>query len=119
MAASINWGSFSWVSFQQEPYYFGSIVGPLMDRNCQRAQDYVESMGDSLDLHLGLEACGCDLVSGFQENMPVAATVLRPVDTVLRIPIGGWRGSGRKSRWVSPWLLATPRACNFAVYAEL
>lgn len=36
-------------------------------------KDYVESMGDSLDL----------------------------------IPIGGWRGSGRKSRWVSPWLLAT------------
>ncbi|CAE7604225.1 LIG6 [Symbiodinium sp. CCMP2592] len=36
-------------------------------------KDYVESMGDSLDL----------------------------------VPIGGWRGSGRKSRWVSPWLLAT------------
>ncbi|CAE6965609.1 adl1 [Symbiodinium natans] len=46
-------------------------------------KDYVESMGDSLDLPL----CG--------------------KLTVGRIPIGGWRGSGRKSRWVSPWLLAT------------
>ncbi|OLP83677.1 DNA ligase [Symbiodinium microadriaticum] len=41
--------------------------------SCEGLMDYVESMGDSLDL----------------------------------IPIGGWRGSGRKSRWVSPWLLAT------------
>ncbi|CAJ1362598.1 unnamed protein product [Effrenium voratum] len=36
-------------------------------------KDYLESLGDSLDL----------------------------------IPIGGWRGSGRKSRWISPWLVAT------------
>jgi len=36
-------------------------------------KDYLENMGDSLDL----------------------------------VPIGGWRGQGRKSRWVSPWLLAT------------
>jgi DNA ligase-1 len=36
-------------------------------------KDYLEGMGDSLDL----------------------------------VPIGGWRGQGRKKRWVSPWLLAT------------
>eukprot|EP00928_Gymnodinium_smaydae_P035878 TRINITY_DN25162_c0_g1_i1.p1 TRINITY_DN25162_c0_g1~~TRINITY_DN25162_c0_g1_i1.p1 ORF type:complete len:335 (-),score=96.66 TRINITY_DN25162_c0_g1_i1:275-1279(-) len=36
-------------------------------------KDYLEGMGDSLDL----------------------------------VPIGGWRGQGRKSRWISPWLLAT------------
>eukprot|EP00913_Durusdinium_trenchii_P016058 g15092.t1 len=36
-------------------------------------KDYLDAMGDSLDL----------------------------------IPIGGWRGSGRKSRWISPWLMAT------------
>ena len=27
-------------------------------------------------------------------------------DTLDLIPIGGWRGHGRKSEWVSPWLLA-------------
>ena len=36
-------------------------------------KDYIEGMGDSLDL----------------------------------IPIGGWRGQGRKKRWISPWLMAT------------
>ena len=36
-------------------------------------KDYVDGMGDSLDL----------------------------------IPIGGWRGQGRKQRWISPWLMAT------------
>ena len=36
-------------------------------------KDYIEGMGDSLDL----------------------------------VPIGGWRGQGRKKRWVSPWLMAT------------
>ena len=35
-------------------------------------KDYVEGLGDSLDL----------------------------------VPIGGWRGSGRKKKWVSPWLVA-------------
>jgi len=28
-------------------------------------------------------------------------------DSLDLIPIGGWRGSGRKSKWVSPWLMAT------------
>jgi len=36
-------------------------------------KDYVDSMGDSLDL----------------------------------VPVGGWRGHGRKSRWISPFLVAT------------
>ena len=36
-------------------------------------KDYLEGMGDSLDL----------------------------------VPVGGWRGQGRKSRWISPWLMAT------------
>ena len=36
-------------------------------------KDYIEGMGDSVDL----------------------------------VPIGGWRGQGRKKRWVSPWLMAT------------
>ena len=34
MAVSINWGSISWVSLEQEPYCFvGSIVGPLIVGN--------------------------------------------------------------------------------------
>jgi len=28
-------------------------------------------------------------------------------DSFDLIPIGGWRGSGRKKRWISPWLVAT------------
>ena len=28
MAVSMNWGPFLWVSFQQEPCYFGSILSP-------------------------------------------------------------------------------------------
>ena len=36
-------------------------------------KDYVDGMGDSLDL----------------------------------VPIGGWRGQGRKGKWISPWLVAT------------
>merc|ERR1719329_1953169 len=28
-------------------------------------------------------------------------------DSMDLVPIGGWRGSGRKSRWISPWLVAT------------
>ena len=28
-------------------------------------------------------------------------------DSLDLVPIGGWRGSGRKSRWISPWLMAT------------
>jgi len=36
-------------------------------------KDYIDGMGDSLDL----------------------------------VPIGGWRGQGRKKRWISPWLLAS------------
>ena len=30
MAVSTNWGSFLWVSLQEEPFYFGSISGPLI-----------------------------------------------------------------------------------------
>ena len=28
-------------------------------------------------------------------------------DSVDLVPIGGWRGQGRKKRWISPWLMAT------------
>ena len=28
-------------------------------------------------------------------------------DSLDLVPIGGWRGQGRKRRWVSPWLMAT------------
>ena len=28
-------------------------------------------------------------------------------DSLDLIPIGGWRGQGRKRRWISPWLMAT------------
>lgn len=28
-------------------------------------------------------------------------------DSFDLVPIGGWRGSGRKKRWISPWLVAT------------
>lgn len=28
-------------------------------------------------------------------------------DSLDLVPVGGWRGCGRKSRWVSPWLMAT------------
>ncbi|EOD10715.1 putative DNA ligase [Emiliania huxleyi CCMP1516] len=41
-------------------------------------KDYIDGMGDSLDL----------------------------------VPIGGWRGQGRKKRWVSPWLMATYDAAS-------
>ena len=44
-------------------------------------KDYIEGMGDSLDL----------------------------------VPIGGWRGQGRKKQWISPWLMATydPKSGTF------
>ena len=28
-------------------------------------------------------------------------------DSLDLVPIGGWRGQGRKHRWISPWLMAT------------
>ena len=28
-------------------------------------------------------------------------------DSIDLVPIGGWRGQGRKKKWVSPWLMAT------------
>ena len=49
-----------------------SILLPIKNPP-KSSEDYLDSMGDSLDL----------------------------------VPIGGWRGSGRKSRWISPWPMAT------------
>lgn len=56
--------------------HLDSIYEPSTKRSdcwLKLKKDYLDSMGDSLDL----------------------------------VPIGGWRGSGRKSRWISPWLMAT------------
>lgn len=64
-------------------------------------------------LYVGSLACTSAIPSG-QSTLPstlprfcVLADIEGMGDSLDLVPIGGWRGQGRKKRWVSPWLMAT------------
>ena len=64
-------------------------------------------------LYVGSLACTSAIPSA-QSTLPstlprscVLADIEGMGDSLDLVPIGGWRGQGRKKRWVSPWLMAT------------